>query len=172
MSALCIFGRSCTSVESSDNYETISIQQRNVRIAIANRTRESPLRPQPLNLAKLLPQKPLHWKLFTPQSLFHQKILTPRNLFTRSLSHRKSLSRRIDMDREHVVASTSTIQFMAFSKEPVAKSIFNPTCVHGPFCHHCRARVGRCILPACVCRALLESWKEDARDSLKSVHKL
>eukprot|EP00434_Breviolum_minutum_P041138 symbB.v1.2.036591.t1/scaffold5200.1/size29896/4 len=50
---------------------------------------------------------------------------------------------------------------LAFFGEPVAKSIFNPTCVHGPFCHHCRARVGRCILPACVCRALLESWKEE-----------
>ena len=63
--------------------------------------------------------------------------------------------------------SAFTIHFMAFSKEAVAKPVFQP-CRHGPFCDRCRAAVGRCILPACVCRALLECWREDATDSVKS----
>eukprot|EP00434_Breviolum_minutum_P015517 symbB.v1.2.013667.t1/scaffold973.1/size147933/12 len=49
---------------------------------------------------------------------------------------------------------------LAFFGEAVAKPVFQP-CRHGPFCDRCRAAVGRCILPACVCRALLECWKEE-----------
>ncbi|CAJ1379638.1 unnamed protein product [Effrenium voratum] len=42
---------------------------------------------------------------------------------------------------------------------PVARLVFG-ACLHGPFCETCRGHVARCTLPACVCRVLLEGWRE------------
>eukprot|EP00435_Cladocopium_sp_Y103_P061722 s64_g23.t1 len=44
--------------------------------------------------------------------------------------------------------------------EVVAKPLF-AVCRHGPFCTRCAAAVQRCTLPACVCRALLNSWRQE-----------
>lgn len=55
------------------------------------------------------------------------------------------------MDREHVVASTSTIQFMADSKEAVAKPVFQPTCRHG-------------LSSNCSCHSIINPSKEALHD--------
>eukprot|EP00746_Dinoflagellata_sp_MGD_P081770 gnl/MRDRNA2_/MRDRNA2_32494_c0_seq1.p1 gnl/MRDRNA2_/MRDRNA2_32494_c0~~gnl/MRDRNA2_/MRDRNA2_32494_c0_seq1.p1 ORF type:complete len:501 (+),score=105.05 gnl/MRDRNA2_/MRDRNA2_32494_c0_seq1:81-1583(+) len=50
----------------------------------------------------------------------------------------------------------------AYYAEAVKSSIFARNCPHGPFCHSCRMRIGRRVLPACICRALLrENWRSE-----------
>ncbi|CAE7944604.1 unnamed protein product [Symbiodinium sp. KB8] len=54
------------------------------------------------------------------------------------------------------------------SKEPgeaayaqlVCRSVFQPDCKHGPFCPKCRERVAQKVLSCCVCRGLIESWRQ------------
>eukprot|EP00439_Symbiodinium_sp_Y106_P055363 s889_g7.t1 len=48
----------------------------------------------------------------------------------------------------------------AFYATVVARSVFFPRCQHGPFCAGCKRKVASRTLGACVCRALLEGFRE------------
>mmetsp|Transcript_39630 Transcript_39630/g.88793 ORF Transcript_39630/g.88793 Transcript_39630/m.88793 type:complete len:287 (-) Transcript_39630:105-965(-) len=53
--------------------------------------------------------------------------------------------------------------------ELVCRSVFEPDCKHGPFCLKCRERVAQKVLPCCVCRGLIQTWRqvppEDAEET-------
>jgi len=41
------------------------------------------------------------------------------------------------------------------------RSIFSPECVHGPFCERCRRAISERVLPACICKALIDAWDDE-----------
>jgi len=42
----------------------------------------------------------------------------------------------------------------------VCRPLLSPGCAHGPFCPRCQQAIATRVLPACVCRALVSSWRE------------
>ncbi|CAE7236160.1 unnamed protein product [Symbiodinium natans] len=50
----------------------------------------------------------------------------------------------------------------------VCRSVFHPDCKHGPFCPKCRERVAQKVLPCCVCRGLIESWRQGSAEDAES----
>jgi len=54
------------------------------------------------------------------------------------------------------VAATGTASYADVLHRPV----FVPNCKHGPFCSRCRSSISSRVLPSCVCRALVDTWRE------------
>merc|ERR1712039_599458 len=40
------------------------------------------------------------------------------------------------------------------------RSLFAPTCQHGPFCSRCQRNVAAQILPSCTCKSIIDSWDQ------------
>lgn len=51
----------------------------------------------------------------------------------------------------------SPLEFAVVACRPV---IGGRDCPHGPFCSRCRRGVGAQVLPSCVCRGLIDTWRE------------
>ncbi|CAE8615000.1 unnamed protein product [Polarella glacialis] len=51
----------------------------------------------------------------------------------------------------------------------IYRPVFEPGCQHGPFCERCKRAIAARVLPSCVCRALVESWREAAWPEPKPV---
>eukprot|EP00439_Symbiodinium_sp_Y106_P043214 s3954_g5.t1 len=50
----------------------------------------------------------------------------------------------------------------AFYAEVLHRPVTVQGCTHGPFCARCRRSVSAQVLPFCVCRALVSTWREAA----------
>eukprot|EP00931_Biecheleriopsis_adriatica_P119091 TRINITY_DN94362_c0_g1_i1.p1 TRINITY_DN94362_c0_g1~~TRINITY_DN94362_c0_g1_i1.p1 ORF type:complete len:312 (+),score=62.69 TRINITY_DN94362_c0_g1_i1:44-979(+) len=51
----------------------------------------------------------------------------------------------------------------------VCRPIFDPGCRHGPFCSKCHRRLCQQVLPCCICRGLIDSWRETLVAEKKAV---
>lgn len=74
--------------------------------------------------------------------------------------------------RSRVVANGGRLCLQCRRSQPSSKpvayacvecpSIFLKECPHGPFCARCRRAVSSQVLPSCVCRGLIKTWREAA----------
>mmetsp|Transcript_16378 Transcript_16378/g.34222 ORF Transcript_16378/g.34222 Transcript_16378/m.34222 type:complete len:278 (-) Transcript_16378:32-865(-) len=74
--------------------------------------------------------------------------------------------------RSRVVASSGRRCLQCQRAQPLSKPvayasvecppIFSRECPHGPFCARCRKAVSAQVLPACICRGLIGTWREAA----------
>lgn len=48
----------------------------------------------------------------------------------------------------------------AFFCDVLHRPLFALTCEHGPFCSNCHRAISRQTLPSCICRSLVDCWRE------------